>query len=165
MACPRLFPCSSDLLCSNLAPNNRTIFMIERVCLCMTPEANAYQPFMPTFGRDLKISPSWVLSGICKTSLCREDVNWYSLVGTYSPVIPSRKPFNWFPAAPFPWVSKLTECSTIPALKFFFSVFNGITGKKVSILCVYRSFLHYYEIICLFSIFFSHFTRCKNKFL
>ena len=105
-------------------------------------------------GGIFKISPSWVLSGICKTSLCREDVNWYSLVGTYSPVIPLRKPFNWFPAAPFPWVSKLTECSTIPALKFFFSVFNGITGKKVCILCVYSSFLHYYEIICLFSIFF-----------
>ena len=39
-------------------------------------------------------------------------------------------------------------------IEIFFSVFIGITGKKVSILCVYSSFMHYYEIICLFSIFF-----------
>ena len=48
---------------------------------------------------------------------------------TYSPEIPLRKPFNWLPASLFPWVSNLTECSTIPALKYIF--FFGIENHGV----------------------------------
>ena len=58
-----------------------------------------------------------------KKKLCLQFVRQ---TNTYSPEIPLRKPFNWLPASLFPWVSNLTECSTIPALKniFFFGIEN-----------------------------------------
>ena len=138
------FGCSSALRCSNLrrmiVVMSENSFMFRCVCmvrktewmLCGSFRANiSARPFQlypnvfakfsnPKFKFLMKFirlpMQFWDLAPFQK-KLCLQFVRQ---TDTYSPEIPLRKPFNWLPASVFPWVSNLTECSTIPALKHIF---------------------------------------------
>ena len=145
------FGCSSALRCSNLrrmiVVMSANSFMFRCVCmvrktewmLCGSVRANiSARPFQlypnvfakfsnPKFKFLMKyMTPYAILrfGSISKQNLCLQFVRQ---TDTYSPEIPLRKPFNWLPASVFPWVSNLTECSTIPALKHIFFLASKTT--------------------------------------
>ena len=145
------FGCSSALRCSNLRRMivvlSANSFMFRCVCMVRKTEwmlcgsfranisARPFQLYPNVFAKFLNPKFKFLMKFIkdfpCnseiwlhfKKKLCLQFVRQ---TNTYSPEIPLRKPFNWLPASLFPWVSNLTECSTIPALKniFFFGIEN-----------------------------------------